>query len=66
MQYDFTKMPTRPVEESPKWRDMLRFCPGLPSDVAPLSVADMEFCMAPELIEGLTAYLKETGLFGRY
>ncbi len=62
MQYDFTKMPTRPVEESPKWRDMLRFCPGLPSDVAPLSVADMEFCMAPEIIEGLTAYLKETVL----
>ena len=47
--YDFTTRVDRRGTGSSKWDAMLRSCPDVPEGVVPLSTADMEFEMAPEL-----------------
>lgn len=51
MQYDFTTQQTAGRERSAKWRAMTQKKTDIPRDVVPLSVADMEFAVAPEITE---------------
>ena len=55
--YDFTTVPDRSLQGSFKWDGMKTAKPDVSERIVPLSVADMEFMMAPEIIEGLKIYL---------
>ena len=57
MKYDFTTRINRAGSGSVKWDAMYTINPNVDSAVVPLSVADMEFRMPPELTEGLKRYL---------
>ena len=57
MKYDFTTRVNRAGSGSLKWDAMYQVNPHVDSSVVPLSVADMEFKMPPELTEGLKRYL---------
>ena len=57
MKYDFTTRINRAGAGSRKWDAMYKVNPSVDSSVVPLSVADMEFKMPPELTEGLKRYL---------
>ncbi len=57
MKYDFTTPVNRRDAGSFKWDAMLRADPTVGPDIVPLSVADMEFLNAPEIIAGLKDYL---------
>lgn len=59
MKYDFTHRADRSAAGAYKWVDMLEKDPTVPSDVIPLSVADMELYNPPEVIEELHALLDE-------
>ena len=63
MQYDFTTRVKRAGTGSLKWDAMYAVNPHLDASIVPLSVADMEFKMAPELTEGLKRYL-DTAVLG--
>lgn len=60
-QYDFENIIFRNNSGSHKWDEMLTV-PGVEADVIPFSVADMELKNAPEIIEGLKAYLDKSVL----
>lgn len=62
MKYDFTTKLNRKNTGSLKWEDMYSKKPDVSADVVPLSVADMEFKNAPEIIEGLQEFLNNTVL----
>ena len=53
--YDFTTVVKR--VDSSKWNRMLELNPEIDPAVIPLSVADMEFVLAPEIKRGLQDYL---------
>ncbi len=59
MKYDFTSIPDRSNCGSSKWNAV----PGCSVEKVPLSTADMEFPMAPEIIEGLKE-LADTTILG--
>ena len=63
MNYDFTTLRPRIAVGSSKWGAMQKLCQGLPPEVIPLSVADMEFVNPPEIAEHLSHYL-ETMILG--
>ena len=63
MNYDFTTLRPRVAVGSSKWEAMRKLHPGLPPEVIPLSVADMEFVNPPEIAEHLSHYL-ETMILG--
>ena len=63
MKYDFETLIPRYEKGSFKWDGMKRVNPDLPDDVIPLSVADMEFKNAPEIVEGIKEYL-DTSILG--
>lgn len=60
MKYDFETVVKRKGVGSGKWDQMKSLNPEVGDNVVPLSVADMEFKNAPEIIEGLKSYLDET------
>lgn len=60
-QYDFENIIFRNNSGSHKWDEMLTV-PGVEKYVIPFSVADMELKNAPEIIEGLKAYLDKSVL----
>jgi len=60
MKYDFTTLTDRMPQGSGKWLLMKQANPNVPDGIAPFSVADMEFSMAPEIINGLKSYLDNT------
>lgn len=62
MNYDFTTLPNRRGQPSIKWRGMLDEA-DVPQGIIPLTVADMEFAMAPEIIDGLHRHINEM-IFG--
>ena len=62
MKYDFTTRVNRKGQGSFKWEDMYVKKPDVADGVVPLSVADMEFKNAPEIIEGLKKYLDKVVL----
>ena len=63
MKYDFETLIPRYGVGSEKWDEMREAVPDLPEDIVPLSVADMEFKNAPEIVEGLKEYL-DTSILG--
>ena len=63
MNYDFTTLRPRIAVGSSKWGAMQKLRQGLPPEVIPLSVADMEFVNPPEIAEHLSHYL-ETMILG--
>ena len=62
MKYDFTTVYKRYGCGSGKWDEMQRENSNVGEDVIPFSVADMEFVEAPEIVEGLKAFLDTTVL----
>ena len=63
MKYDFETLIKRNNVGAFKWDAMKKIVPDVPDDVVPLSVADMEFKNAPEIVEGLKEYL-DTSILG--
>ena len=63
MRYDFTSRLDRHGVGSYKWDNMLDDNPSLPSDIVPLSVADMEFKVAPPILDALRDYVSD-GVMG--
>lgn len=64
MKYNFTSCVNRKNKGSFKWNDMFRINKNVPDGIPPLSVADMEFNTAPEIIEGLKKRLDEDPILG--
>ncbi|MDO4543846.1 MAG: MalY/PatB family protein [Clostridia bacterium] len=62
MKYDFESIIDRKNAGSFKWNAMKSACPEVEDGIVPLSVADMEFYNAPEIIEGLKEHLSHTVL----
>ena len=60
MKYDFTTLTDRMPQGAGKWLLMKQVNPNVPDGIVPFSVADMEFSMAPEIINGLKSYLDDT------
>lgn len=60
--YDFTTLIDRKNTGSYKWEQMYEFNPNISDEVTPLSVADMEFKNAHEIINGLKNFLDEAVL----
>ena len=58
MKYDFETCTDKRKSGSVKWRAMLKKYQDIPDGIVPLSVADMEFRTAPEIVEGLQEYLE--------
>lgn len=57
MNYDFETWQDRTSQGSAKWLAMRELKPDVAPDTVPLSVADMEFQLAPEIREGLCEHL---------
>ena len=57
MKYDFTSIIDRSKDGSTKWAGMLKMNPNVGPDVLPMSTADMEFMIAPEIREGLKKHI---------
>ena len=57
MKYDFETIIDRTDCGSSKWDSMKQVKPTVNPGVIPLSVADMEFKMAPEIVKGLKEYI---------
>lgn len=62
MNYNFTDRPNRRETGSDKWEQMYNWNPNADEDVVPLSVADMEFQLAPEIQQGLVTFLENDDL----
>lgn len=63
MTYDFTKPINRKQTGSAKWIQMNHWNPSLDDTIYPLSVADVDMKLAPEIIQGLKDYL-DTAVLG--
>ncbi len=59
MKYDFTTIRDGREASSAKWIQMDNAVPNLPKEIVPLSVADMEFPLAPEIAEAMNRYLAD-------
>ncbi len=57
MKYDFETYIDKRGTGSAKWMEMEKKCEAVPDGIVPLSVADMEFRTAPEIVTGLKEYL---------
>lgn len=66
--YDFETVIGRKGQGSYKWEEMYKVSPGIEDSIVPLSVADMELKIAPEITEGLKHYLDNAvlGYTGAY
>lgn len=68
MSYDFTTRVDRKNMGALKWEQMYEFNPNVADDVIPMTVADMEFKNAPEIVKGLQDFLDDAvlGYTGAY
>ena len=66
--YDFETLISKKGQGSYKWERMYKENPNIEDEIVPLSVADMELKIAPEIINGLKKYLDESviGYTGTY
>lgn len=55
--YDFETLVDRSTQGSAKWMFMKEANPNVPAGIAPLSVADLDIPIAPEIVEGLKSAL---------
>lgn len=58
-QYDFETVRPRYDLNAAKWQEIARYFPERPAGVIPFSVADMELPMAPQIRDGLKAFLDD-------
>ncbi|HET9048598.1 MAG TPA: MalY/PatB family protein [Chiayiivirga sp.] len=56
-QHDFETLIDRSAQGSAKWAAMRRANPDVPVGIAPFSVADLDLPNAPEIMQGLKAFL---------
>ena len=59
MKYDFETLVAR-RKTSSKWHGMLEYNHNIPSDIVPLSTADMEFKNPPEVVKAIKDYVDGT------
>ncbi len=66
--YDFETIVSKKGQGSYKWEQMYKVNPDIGEEIIPLSVADMELKIAPEITEGLKKHLDEAvlGYTGTY
>ncbi len=66
--YDFETTISKKGQGSYKWEQMYKVSPDVEEGIVPLSVADMELKIAPEITEGIKKYLDEAipGYTGTY
>lgn len=64
MKYDFETIIDRKHKGSSKWDIMKDIKPDVPSNIAPLSVADIDIPLAPEIRDGLIEFLKNDVVLG--
>ena len=64
MKYDFETLIDRSNKGSSKWQEMKAINPDVPAGIAPLSVADVDIKLAPEIQEGLIEFLKNDPVLG--
>lgn len=64
MKYDFETIIDRRHKGSSKWDIMKDIKPDVPSNIAPLSVADIDIPLAPEIRDGLIEFLKNDVVLG--
>lgn len=66
--YDFETTISKKGQGSYKWEQMYKVNPDMEEGIVPLSVADMELKIAPEITEGIKRYLDEAipGYTGTY
>lgn len=64
MKYNFNSCVNRKNKGSIKWNAMFKINSKVPDNIPPLSVADMEFNTAPEIIAGLKKRLDEEPILG--
>lgn len=62
MNHDFTTLVDRSAMASMKWDAMRRANPDVPAGIPPFSVADLDLANAPEIIDGLKAFLDDAVL----
>lgn len=62
MNYDFTTLAPREGTGACCYVDMRKQNPDVPEGIVPLTIADMNFVTAPEIIAGLKSYLDQTVL----
>lgn len=60
MKYNFTTFQDRRNTGSAKYELMKQLNPNVSDDIVPLNIADMEFNVAPEIIDGLKEYIDES------
>lgn len=60
--YDFTTRVDRRGTGASKWEAMYHIDPDVPAGVVPLSVADMEFVEAPEIVEAVRTFVSDAVL----
>ena len=63
MKYDFENLVSRRNVGSSKWNLMQKLNGDVSDDIVPFSVADMEFKMPPQIVEGLKKYM-DSSIFG--
>ena len=61
--YDFNTIISKKGQGSYKWDQMYKVDPNIDDSIVPLSVADMELKIAPEIIDGLKNHL-DTAILG--
>lgn len=64
MKYDFNTLINRNEHGSDKWELMKKINPEVPKNIAPLSVADADIKLAPEIQQGLVEFLQNDPVFG--
>lgn len=64
MKYDFETLIDRSEKGSAKWMGMMELKPNVANDIAPLSVADTDLKLAPEISDGLIEFMKNEPIFG--
>ena len=64
MKYDFETLVNRSNKGSSKWEGMKEIKSDVGDDIVPLSVADVDFKLAPEIQAGLIEFLQNDPIFG--
>lgn len=62
--YDYTTLVDRTRLSSAKWAAMREANPDVPPGIPPFSVADLDLRTAPEIVNGLKAFLDDDPVFG--
>ena len=64
MKYDFETLVDRSQNGSAKWNGMKDHNPAVAKNIAPLSVADLDLKLAPEIAEGMLEFMQNNPVFG--